>query len=78
MRMSVQKALQRAIDQIGSQSLLAEEIGSSQSEVSQWVTGRRPVPPKKAAAIERVTNGKVRRRELRPFDWRELWPELAA
>jgi len=31
-----------------------------------------------AAAIERATNGQVTRRDLRPHDWRNIWPELAA
>jgi len=29
-----------------------------------------------AAAIERATNGQVTRRDLRPHDWRSIWPEL--
>lgn len=69
-------ALDRAIAIAGNQEKLGEAIGSSQSEVSQWVTGRRPVPPKKAVAIERATG--ISRREFRPDDWHELWPELAA
>ncbi len=27
--------------------------------------------------IERATNGAVTRRDLRPDDWHEIWPELA-
>lgn len=74
--MSTQDALRRAIGLLSGQQALAKAIGSSQSEISQWVTGRRPIPPKKAAAIERVTAGQVTRRELRPADWQQLWPEL--
>lgn len=29
-----------------------------------------------AAGVERATNGEVTRRDLRPDDWRLIWPEL--
>lgn len=31
-----------------------------------------------AAGIERATNGAVTRQLLRPDDWKQIWPELAA
>lgn len=31
---------------------------------------------KLCVAIERATGGAVTRRDLRPDDWREIWPEL--
>jgi DNA-binding transcriptional regulator YdaS (Cro superfamily) len=31
-----------------------------------------------APVLERVTDGAVNRRMLRPDDWAEIWPELAA
>lgn len=71
-------AVLKAASLLGGQKQLGDRIGASQSEVSQWVTGRRPVPPKKAAAIERVTAGEVTRQQLRPGDWQQLWPELRA
>lgn len=76
--MNTQAALQKAIDQFGGQKPLGEAIGSSQSEVSQWVTGHRPIPAHKAVAIEKATKGDVKRQWLRPQDWKQLWPELAA
>lgn len=30
----------------------------------------------RCVAIERATSGAVSRRDLRPLDWREIWPEL--
>ncbi|MGC5885710.1 transcriptional regulator [Ralstonia pseudosolanacearum] len=56
---------------------LAEVIGVNQSDVSNWATGRRPVPPIRCVAIERATEGAVTRPELRPDDWHLIWPELA-
>ena len=38
--------------------------------------GARPVPPRLAPAIERLTAGAVMRWDARPDDWWEIWPEL--
>lgn len=32
--------------------------------------------PALCVAIERETGGKVTRQQLRPKDWRDIWPEL--
>lgn len=45
--------------------------------VYQWLTRSRPVSPEKCVAIEKETNGKVSRKDLRPDDWELIWPELA-
>ena len=47
------------------------------SLVSQWGSGTRPVPIERCVPIERATLGKVTRKDLRPDDWHEIWPELA-
>lgn len=39
--------------------------------------GYRPCSPALAVAIEQATQGQVTRPELRPQDWRAIWPELA-
>ena len=58
---------------------LRELIGAkSDAQVRQWQHGyadRRPGPVY-CVAIERVTNGLVTRRDLRPDDWHLHWPEL--
>ena len=61
------KPIQRAIKLVGTQQKLADALGlKSQGQVTQWVTGRRPVPPKQCIPIELATGGKVTRYELRP------------
>lgn len=60
----------------GGQSKLAKIIGVTSGAVSQWVSGHRPVPIERCTAIELATNGRVSRRDLRPDDWRQIWPEL--
>ena len=60
----------------GRATKLAADIGVEASFIGQIVSGLRPVPPLKCVAIERATSGAVTRRDLRPIDWREIWPEL--
>jgi len=56
--------IQKAVHDAGSQTALAKAIGAAPQFVSQWVTGRRPVPPKFALLIERAF--RVSRHDLRP------------
>lgn len=62
--------------QTTSNASLADAIGVPHPLVSQWKTGVRQVPIERCVAIERVTGGLVRRWDLRPDDWRRIWPEL--
>lgn len=61
---------------VGANMLLAEKINVFQSDVSNWRRGSRPVPVNKCTAIEKATNGAVTRKDLRPDDWADIWPEL--
>ncbi|MDR0672749.1 MAG: helix-turn-helix domain-containing protein [Zoogloeaceae bacterium] len=56
---------------------LARKVGVSSGFVSQWCSGFRPVPIARCVAIERATGGAVTRRDLKPDDWQDIWPELA-
>jgi DNA-binding transcriptional regulator YdaS (Cro superfamily) len=70
-------AVARAVELSGNNgALLAREVGVTPGMVSQWLHGRRPVPPERCVVIERVTKGEVTRRHLRPDDWHLIWPEL--
>lgn len=62
----------------GAKSRLAAQVGGYASDVSDWLAGNRPIPVHRCAAIERATGGAVTRRDLRPDDWAQIWPELAA
>lgn len=57
-------ALLRAIDSFPSQAAFAKALGVTPMAVSQWKARR--IPPERCRDIERVTNGKVTRRDLRP------------
>lgn len=57
------------------QQEFAVAIDVSQSLIHQWAHGVEP-PPARCVQIERYTEGRVSRIDLRPKDWREIWPEL--
>lgn len=60
----------------GGPAALAHLLDITPAAVSQWLHRRRPVPLRHCAAIERATNGAVTRKDLRPDDWQEIWPDL--
>ena len=73
-------ALRSAIEMLGSQRALADALGITPVAVGQWLQegcnkNARRVPPKQCVRIERLTNGVVSRRDLRPDDWQDFWPD---
>lgn len=60
----------------GNASRLAAGLGQSQSYLSQLSSGHRKASPSRAVKIESLTGGKVTRQDMRPEDWRDIWPEL--
>lgn len=72
-------AIRQAIQEAGSQSLLAALIGVTQATVAEWATGRRPIPPDRCPDIERAVEGAVSCEDLRDdVRWArvadERWP----
>lgn len=59
-----------------SASELAKKTGIAPAFLWQVKNGRRKMPPKYCPKIEQATGGQVTRRDLRPDDWHEIWPEL--
>lgn len=55
---------------------MAARVGMSASFLSQIARRERPCPAEFGAAIEAASDYQVRRWELRPDDWRRIWPEL--
>lgn len=69
-----------AIGIFGSQAALAKALAVTPMAVGQWANPgahSRRVPPKQCVRIEALTEGRVTRRQLRPDDWADFWPELA-
>lgn len=54
----------------------AKLLGVSAQRLSNWL--ERGVPIGYCSRVERVSGAVVLRQDLRPDDWREIWPELAA
>ncbi len=61
-----------------SMAAFARDLGLNADQVRQWRHGHddRKPSPANCVAIERATNGVVRRWDLRPDDWQAIWPEL--
>lgn len=58
--------LQHAADLVGGRAALAERLALTPQAVGHWFTGIRQIPAEQCVAIERITAGKVKRRDLRP------------
>nr|WP_092714194.1 YdaS family helix-turn-helix protein [Janthinobacterium sp. OK676] len=68
--------LDRAIHLCNGSSALAKAIGVSPARLGNWRV--RGVPIEFCFSIEKATAGRVSRKDLRPVDWMNIWPELAA
>ncbi|WP_235033965.1 YdaS family helix-turn-helix protein [Pantoea sp. 18069] len=58
-------------------SELAIRCGTTLGHITNISYGYKSCSEKLAVAIERETCGAVTRRDLRPVDWQQIWPELA-
>lgn len=63
-------------EQRGRSLAIAQAVGVTPPVVSDWVTGKKGIPLERCTAIERATGGVVTRKDLRPDDWQDHWPEL--
>ena len=61
----------------GRQRALALHLGIAIPSVHYWADGRKPVPMRHAAAIEKFTSGAVTRKDMCREDCQQIWPELA-
>lgn len=63
-------AITKACDLVGGTNAMASALEVTPPVVSEWLSGGRPVPWRRAMSIESLTHGRVRREELLPeFDW---------
>lgn len=68
-------SIQHACRLSGGQAALAKFLNLSPGAINQWIKGRRPIPPIHCVSIEREFG--IPRKDLRPHDWQDIWPELA-
>lgn len=66
----------KACELMGNMTKLATAVGISPAFAWQIREGVRPCPVRVCVLIEKLTGGLVTRRELRPKDWMDIWPEL--
>ena len=62
---------------IGKRDAFASKCGTSVGYLRKVCSTKQRIGPELCVAIERATNGAVTRRDLRPDDWQDIWPELA-
>lgn len=60
----------------GRQVALARHLHVKPPVVADWVSGKKPIPVKRAPAIEAFTGGAVGRQDMFPATWAVIWPEL--
>lgn len=60
-------AIKRAVDHVGSQSILAERLDLWPASVSNWCKGLNGVTSNNAKKIEKLTHGKVKAYELSSY-----------
>ena len=59
-----------------SQAEMSRRLGISQATYSQYVTGARPIPVKRAVEIVAILGPQVTLKDLLPVTWHIYWPEL--
>lgn len=66
-----------SLNERGTAKKLASSLGVSNSYFSQMVSGISPISIPRCVEIETATGRQVTRQDLRPDDWKAIWPELA-
>lgn len=66
--------LKQAIVEAGGVSAVAARLQVTPQRLTNWV--ERGIPVDKCAAVEMAVEGRIKRQELRPDDWKAIWPEL--
>jgi len=64
------------LEHFGGAAATARALGVTTQAVWQWASGARNIPVQRCVQIEQLTKGAVSRRDLRPNDWKKIWPEL--
>jgi len=56
--------------------ILAKEVGVTSTTIKSWENGTRVISPKYVPMVEKVTEGKVTREDLRPDIGAHIYAEL--
>lgn len=69
-------AFSKALSIVGGPAQMARLLGVTVQAVCFWRDGKRSLPIQHCTAIEQATASAVTRKDLRPDDWAQIWPEL--
>lgn len=73
----IKQVAARVVDHFGGPKAVATALGYDDiRNVAYWTSGKRPFPPKHCVSIELLTNGRISRKQLRPHDFADYWPDL--
>lgn len=64
--MKENKALLKVVKKVGSIQELARELAVSRGYVSHWIHGRRKIPPELIKKIIELSEGEIKKKDLRP------------
>lgn len=53
-----------------------QRVGKTENYLRKTISAKRLFREKLCTRIEESADGKVSRKDLRPNDWAEIWPEL--
>jgi DNA-binding transcriptional regulator YdaS (Cro superfamily) len=73
--MSITESIEKAAKILGNQESLGALCGVTKAAVSHWKSIN-SIPVEYCYRIEEATGGAVTRRDLRPKDWHDIWPDL--
>ena len=60
----------------GHKTRLAAAMKVTAACISKIASGQIRISPAIAVRLEQITNGELNRKNLRPDDWEQIWPEL--
>ena len=75
--MNAKNTSEKLLEFFGTQLKLSEVANVSQPYVSRVLKGDAEFGPAACVAIEKSSHGAFTRKDLRPNDWQDIWPELA-
>ena len=75
---TIQEAVSIAVAEAGSLAQFSRDVGVSINVAWQWKEGKRPVPAVHCQRVVQVAKNKISLKEVRPNDWKRLWPDLPA
>jgi DNA-binding transcriptional regulator YdaS (Cro superfamily) len=74
---TINAVIHRAIERMGGPAEASKTLGIKPQNFYHWTGPRQTrVAPEHCVVIERETGGEVTRKQLRPDDWWNFWPEL--